>query len=41
MPAGQTVPDRVEYYYQAVSTGAEAGDQAGARTQVGADARAG
>ena len=27
MPAGQTVPDRVEYYYQAVSTGAEAGER--------------
>ena len=26
MPAGQMVPDRVEYYYQAVSTGAEAGE---------------
>ncbi len=27
MPAGQTLPDRVEYYYQAVSTGAEAGER--------------
>ena len=27
MLAGQTVPDRVEYYYQAVSTGAEAGER--------------
>ena len=26
-PAWQTVPDRVEYYYQAISTGAEAGER--------------
>ena len=26
-PSWQTVPDRVEYYYQAVSTGAEVGER--------------